>query len=213
MKWLCPHDLGLSVALSAADRAQQVPPAALWKTPGKGLNRHQEASFSGQGGPCSKLKCACCALGLPGEKATHLGDAGHVGLPTAAAAVAVGAGSRWHWARLPAQVSQGSPNLRGGGCPHVLGWAGPCFTPADLALPPAAGCVPLLGLPRAPSPSPLCSVYTSPSSPPAMGTGPAVPTGECPRPPGPTHWQPGCGQPPQPLPGCPGPRSPGWLIC
>lgn len=137
MKWLCPHDLGLSVALSAADRAQQVPPAALWKTPGKGLNRHQEASFSGQGGPCSKLKCACCALGLPGEKATHLGDAGHVGLPTAAAAVAVGAGSRWHWARLPAQVSQGSPNLRGGGVSPCPGLGGsllhscrPCLAPS-----------------------------------------------------------------------------------
>lgn len=34
------------------------------------------------------------------------------------------------------------------------------------------------GLPGAPCPSPLCSVCTSPSSPPAMGTEPAAPTGE-----------------------------------
>ncbi|XP_032979941.1 epidermal growth factor-like protein 7 isoform X3 [Rhinolophus ferrumequinum] len=41
---------------------------------------------------------------------------------------------------------------------------------------PAAGCVPL-GIPGAPCPSPSCSVCTSPSSPPAMGTEPAAPTG------------------------------------
>ncbi|XP_010607157.1 epidermal growth factor-like protein 7 isoform X1 [Fukomys damarensis] len=41
---------------------------------------------------------------------------------------------------------------------------------------PAAGYV-QLGLPRAPSPSLSCSVCTSPSSPPVMGTGPAAPTG------------------------------------
>ncbi|XP_040081479.1 epidermal growth factor-like protein 7 isoform X3 [Oryx dammah] len=43
---------------------------------------------------------------------------------------------------------------------------------------PDAGCV-SSGLPRAPCPSPLCSVYTSPSSPPAMGTEPAAPTAIC----------------------------------
>uniref|UniRef100_A0A8C2SCD8 EGF like domain multiple 7 n=1 Tax=Capra hircus TaxID=9925 RepID=A0A8C2SCD8_CAPHI len=43
---------------------------------------------------------------------------------------------------------------------------------------PDAGCV-SSGLPRAPCPSPLCNVYTSPSSPPATGTEPAAPTAIC----------------------------------
>lgn len=37
-----------------------------------------------------------------------------------------------------------------------------------------------MGCPGAPWPSPLCSVCTSPSSPPAVGTESAAPTGECP---------------------------------
>lgn len=77
------------------------------------------------------------------------------------------------------------------GSPAPLGsWAGgsqPWEPPADALAPsvptPAdAGCV-SSGLPRALCPSPLCSVYTSPSSPPVTGTEPAAPTGEPPAPP------------------------------
>ncbi|XP_061290080.1 epidermal growth factor-like protein 7 isoform X3 [Bos javanicus] len=45
-----------------------------------------------------------------------------------------------------------------------------------------AGCA-SSGLPRAPRPSPSCSVYTSPSSPPATATVPAAPTGPFTEPP------------------------------
>ena len=67
------------------------------------------------------------------------------------------------------------------------GGSQPREPPADTLAPsvPAptdAGCV-SSGLPRALCPRPLCSVYTSPSSPPAMGTEPAAPTGEPPAPP------------------------------
>lgn len=77
--------------------------------------------------------------------------------------------------KSPAQVP-GSPGLRGGGSQPWEPAAD--FLASSLPPPPAdAGCV-SSGLPRAPCPSPLCNVYTSPSSPPATGTEPAAPTGE-----------------------------------
>lgn len=87
-------------------------------------------------------------------------------------------------------------------CPAPLGsrvggsqpWDTADFLAPPLPAPADAGCA-SSGLPRAPRPSPSCSVYTSPSSPPATATVPAAPTGERPHR-CPPHAHPGAGRAP-----------------
>lgn len=148
------------------------------------------------------LRVMPCAPGHPEEKATPPGDTGHVGPQGAASGVVPGAGSGRHRACLPAWVSSSlwlllrvlpTVTLRRP-FPRSSGPLGPRAGSLWLThWPPtsaAAGCVPL-GLPGAPCPSPSCSVCTSPSSPPATGTEPAAPTGECSPPTAHDLWGPG----------------------
>lgn len=169
----------------------------------------QSARNMGSRGICREpYRAVPCAAGHPEEKAVPPGDAGHVEPQGAASAVAPGAGSGQCPARLPAWVSQGgrwgwsakSPQTLPRAAPSpVGGWGSsswlllwpPSPVPGSLGSQPreprltpappsaAAGCVPL-GCPGAPWPSPLCSACTSPSSPPAVGTESAAPTGKCP---------------------------------
>lgn len=169
----------------------------------------QSARNMGSRGICrGPYRAVPCAAGHPEEKAVPPGDAGHVEPQGAASAVAPGAGSGQCPARLPAWVSQGgrwgwsakSPQTLPRAAPSpVGGWGSsswlllwpPSPVPGSLGSQPreprltpappsaAAGCVPL-GCPGAPWPSPLCSACTSPSSPPAVGTESAAPTGKCP---------------------------------